>query len=91
MFTAKEAREKTQALIKEDETILMAKCDDFINSVVCSAVSSAIENRKMYCNVDVSEDLKFASSIIQQKLIDLGYACAVSHNYPRCLTISWKE
>lgn len=91
MFTAKEAREKTMALIKKDEDALIAKCDDFIESAICPKVSSAIEDRQLSCSVDVPENLKLASTIIQKKLIDLGYICGVSYGYTNCLNICWKE
>lgn len=91
MFTAKEAREKTLVLMKKDEDILLAKCDDFIETIVAAKVSSAIEDRQLCCSVDVPEGLKLASTIIQQKLIDLGYICTVCYGFSNCLCLCWKE
>lgn len=91
MFTAKEAREKTLALMKKDEEILLTQCDNFIETIVCPNVCSAIEDRQLCCSVDIPENLKLASTIIQQKLIDLGYICTVIYGFSNCLNLCWKE
>ena len=91
MLTAKEAYAKTMSLIKKDEDALIAKCEDFIESTVCPKVCLAIEDRQLYCGVDVPGGLKSATDIIQQKLIDLGYTCKVNPGYTNSLSIGWRD
>ena len=91
MITAKDAYTKTKELIQKDADALDAKCQHFVDTIVNDAIIEAIENRQMYCGVEIPKELKPATTIIQKKIEEAGFGVAVSHGYVNCISIGWNN
>lgn len=89
MITAKDAYTKVKELIQKDADALDAKCQHFVDTTVNDAIIKAIEDRQMYCGVEIPKGLKPATTIIQKKIEEAGFAVAVSHGYVDCVSIGW--
>ena len=91
MITAKEAYSQTKELIQKDMDELHTRCQHFVDTVVNDAVVGAINNRKMYCGVEVPKELKSATTIIQKKIEEAGFNVSTTGDYVKFIGIGWMD